>query len=263
MRRKGSIRRTGRPCIARACALLAALVAAAPLASQPAPDELLESAESSLFPESFRATVALVTREGGRTTSRMELELTYRQGTGSYMEVTAPARSRGLRFLQREETLWMYNSRAGGGRALRVSPRASFQGSTFSNRDLSDPQFAEEYTVELGGSETISHADLGQVATWVLDATARDEETAYARIRLWVAQESRLLLRTHYFAKSGLLFKTADYRGIRELAGARRPTIVEMRDRQQSDLVSTMELLELEAAPDLPDRLFTERHLTR
>lgn len=233
------------------------------ISAQPSPDELLTDAENSVFPDNFRAEVTLTTSEGGKTISEMVLSIVYRHDTGSYMEVMAPARSRGLRFLQIEESLWMYNLRAGGGRAIRLSPRASFQGSTFSNRDLSDPEFANDYTVELAGSESIEHPDLGSTECWVLEATARNEQLAYARTRLWVAKESRLMLRSHYFAKSGLLFKTALFRNIRELAGARRPTTIEMQSRQESDRVSIMTITSLEQADDLPDRLFTRRYLTR
>lgn len=242
-----------------------ARVAAAPAggADTPPADELLLAAENSVFPDSFIATVILTTREGDEVTSEMELDMSYRHDTGSYMEVVAPARSRGLRFLQLEETLWMYNPRAGGGRSIRLSPRASFQGSAFSNRDLSDPEFADDYDVRIDGSETIDHPDLGGVECWVLDATATDDSLAYARIRLWVTKEERFFVRSEYFAKSGLLFKSAELREIDEIAGARRPTVMEMRSRQESDLVSTMRITRMQVADDLADRVFTQRHLTR
>ena len=231
--------------------------------AQPAADDLLVRAEDSVFPDSFRAEITLTTRDRGEVTSEMQLSLHYRQDAGSYMEILAPARSRGLRFLQVDETLWMYNPRAGGGRALRLSPRASFQGSVFSNRDLSNPEFANDYSVELAGSETIEHPDLGTVECWVLDAAATDDQLAYARVLLWMTKDHEILVRSHYFAKSGLLFKTAEFRDIREIAGARRPTTIEMRNRQQADLASTMSITSLEVAEDLPDRLFTQRYLTR
>jgi len=250
----------------RSAATLAAFLwalVAANVAAQPSAHDLLVAAENSVFPDSFEATVVMTTREGGEVASRMELEITYRHETGSYMEVLAPARSHGLRFLQIEKTLWMYNPRAGGGRAIRLSPRSSFQGSAFSNRDLSDPEFANDYEVRINGSEEIDHPDLGTVACWVLEATAIDESLAYARIRVWVTKETQVFVRAAYYAKSGLLFKSSELRKIEELAEARRPTVIEMRSRQQSDLVSTMEITSMRVADDLPDRVFTQRHLTR
>lgn len=253
-----------RACRGATTLALAVLALAAPSANaQPSADELLVAAENSVFPDSFEATMVLTTREGGEVASRMELEAAYRHETGSYMEVISPARSRGLRFLQIEETLWMYNPRAGGGRAIRLSPRSSFQGSAFSNRDLSDPEFADDYDVRIDGSEEIEHPELGTVACWILEATATDESLAYARIRMWVTKDTQIFVRADYYAKSGLLFKSSSLRGIAELAGARRPTVIEMQSRQQSDLVSTMEITDMRVADDLPDRLFTQRYLTR
>lgn len=249
--------------VAKVIAIAALVGLATPVFAQPSADELLLRAENSVFPDSFRAEVRLITREGDEITSEMELSLEYKQDVGSYMEILTPARSRGLRFLQIDDSLWMYNPRAAGGRALRLSPRDSFQGSAFSNRDLSDPEFADRYSVELAGSETIEHPGLGDVECWVLEATAEDDQLAYARVRLWITKEREILVRSHYFAKSGLLFKTAEYRDIRQIAGAERPTTVEMRDRQQTDRVSTMSITSMEVANDLPDRVFTQRHLTR
>ena len=248
---------------AAAAILAIAVLRPTPLLAQPSPGELLLSAENSVFPDSFRAVITLMTREDGDVTSEMELSLEYKHEVGSYMEVLAPARSRGLRFLEADETLWMYNPRAGGGRALRLSRRAAFQGSTFSNRDLSNPEFADDYSVELWGSETIDHPDLGPVKCWVLEAIATNDQIAYARVRLWIEQEREILVRSHYFAKSGLLFKTAEFLNIRQIAGAERPTTIEMRDRQQANLVSTMTITSLEVADDIPDRTFTQRYLTR
>ncbi|MFW5826425.1 MAG: outer membrane lipoprotein-sorting protein [bacterium] len=249
--------------LATAAFLVALLVLPTLADAQPSADELLVAAENSVFPDSFVATVVLTTTEDGEAASEMELEISYRHETGSYMEVVAPARSRGLRFLQIEETLWMYNPRAGGGRAIRLSPRSSFQGSAFSNRDLSDPEFADDYDARIDGSEEIEHPELGRVDCWVLEATATDDSLAYARIRVWVTEETRYFVRAEYYAKSGLLFKSSVLRGIERLAGARRPTVIEMRNRQREGLVSTMEITEMEVADDLPDRVFTQRHLTR
>ena len=246
-----------------ALGLLLALVAAAVAAQQPSARELLESAEDTVFPDSFEATIVLTTTEDGEKVSELELDLQYKSGAGSYMEVVAPARSRGLRFLQSNENLWMYNPRAGGGRAIRLSPRASFQGSVFSNRDLSNPEFADDYDVALTRRQTIDHDERGEVETYRLEADARDEQQAYARVVLWVAISDRTLLRSHYFAKSGLLFKTAEYSGFRELAGANRPSVIEMVSQQNKGRKSTMEVTQLEATDDLPDRRFTQQYLTR
>lgn len=249
--------------VATVLALAALVSLAGPVFAQPSAHELLLRAENTVFPDSFRAEVTLTTREDDETTFEMELSLDYKQDVGSYMEILAPERSRGLRFLQIDDSLWMYNPRAAGGRALRLSPRDSFQGSAFSNRDLSDPEFADSYSVELAGSETIEHPDLGDVECWVLEATAEDDQLAYARVRLWIAKEREILVRSHYLAKSGLLFKTAEYLDIRQIAGAERPTTIEMRDRQQANRVSTMSITSMEVANDLPNRVFTQRNLTR
>ena len=157
----------------------------------------------------------------------------------------------------------MYNPRSGSNRAIRLSPRAAFQGSVFSNRDLSDPQFTGDYEVSVSGTETITHEELGEVPCYVLEAEARDESVAYARIRLWIRRSDSLLLRGEYYAKSGLLFKRAEFLGIRQLAGRQRPTEIRMVSQQAHGTAGTMVIHALETHDALPARQFSQTYLTR
>lgn len=175
----------------------------------------------------------------------------------------ASARSRGLRFLQIEEDVWMYNPRARSSRAVRPSPRASFQGSVFSNRDLSDPQFTDDYTVRIARTETIAHDELGEVDCYVLEAEAAGDNVAYARIRMWVRVADALLLRAEYYAKSGLLYKRSEFGGITELGGRERPMQIRMISQQAQGTVSTMIIHSLRISDSLPARQFTQSYLTR
>ncbi len=240
-----------------------AAVAPAQSGQTPAAEDLLETAESSVWPHVFTADVSLRTTENGETVSEMRLEVLHSREMGTYMEITEPARSRGLRFLQVEERLWMYNPRSGSNRAIRLSPRAAFQGSVFSNRDLSDPQFTDDYEVSVSGTETITHEELGEVPCYVLEAEARDESVAYARIRLWIRRSDSLLLRGEYYAKSGLLFKRAEFLGIRQLAGRQRPTEIRMVSQQAHGTAGTMVIHALETHDALPARQFSQTYLTR
>ncbi|MFW5684893.1 MAG: outer membrane lipoprotein-sorting protein [Spirochaetota bacterium] len=253
--------RAGAIAMLTAVALMAGTAAFAQ--ETPSAAELISAAETSVFPERFEARLTLTTREDDDVTSRMELAIAYRDGAGSYIEVLAPERSRGLRFLQTDDRLWMYNPRAGGDQAIRLSPRAVFQGSAFSNRDLTDLGFADDYDVSVRETETIDHPDLGAVESWVLEATARNDQISYARILMWITVNDRILVRSEYYAKSDLLVKQARLERIRELAGRRRPTVMHMSSAQRGSLASTMEIEALTPRPDLSEQIFTQEYLTR
>ncbi len=224
-------------------------------------DQVVRSAEQSVFPDAFvmHATLETLPAES----PRMEMTVSYKRNVGSRIELLAPARSRGLRFLQKEDALWLFNPQAGTSQAIRLSPKAAFQGSVFSNRDIGDPQYSTEYVTRLAGTETIDHPDLGSVPTIVLEGTARNESVAYSKIKLWVRSSDDMLLKGEYYAKSGLLFKRALFTGIRELAGRERPTVIRMISLDQPDRESVMTITSLEEKPDLSDALFSLAALTR
>jgi outer membrane lipoprotein-sorting protein len=227
------------------------------------PDQIVRRAEQSVFPDSFVMQATLRTLESGAVTSNMQMSVTFKRGVGSRIELLSPPRSRGMRFLQKEDALWLFNPAAGSSQAIRLSPKAAFQGSVFSNRDVGDPQYSTEYTMSVQGTETLDHPELGKVAALVLEGTARNEMVAYSRVKLWVRASDDMLLTAEYYAKSGLLFKRAVFTGIRPMAGRERPTVIRMVSLDQPNRESIMTVTSLEEKPDLPDALFTLAALTR
>lgn len=253
--------------IAVTAALLAPATLAAQQLSELSADELLRRADDTLFPESFTATMRMTTERPDRRTTEMLLDNRHLEGEGTLMEVEEPARSRGMRFLQKDEDLWMYNPRAGSRRAIRLSPRDSFQGSVFSNNDVSDPDYADDYTATLAGTETLDHPQLGEVQTTVVEATASHDESAYGRIMMWIwggeSGDRIIPLRFDYYSRSGLLFKRMFLSDIERLAGADRPRTMRMESLEEEGAVTTVRIEALEATDDLPPRIFNQQELTR
>ncbi|MGC9313840.1 MAG: hypothetical protein ACP5IA_14225, partial [Sediminispirochaetaceae bacterium] len=62
-------------------------------------DELIEEAESVLSPASYYYEMSITTEKPGGSDRTLEMEGYYKEGRGSYIELTGPARSRGIRFL--------------------------------------------------------------------------------------------------------------------------------------------------------------------
>jgi outer membrane lipoprotein-sorting protein len=226
-------------------------------------EEALRRVEQSAFPDAFVMRATLATLDSGQETASMEMDITYKKGVGSRIELLSPPRSRGIRFLQKEGALWLFNPVAGTGQAIRLSPRAAFQGSVFSNRDLGDPQYSTEYDVRFGGTETFTHPQLGAVPVVVLEATARNPQAAYSRLKLFARATDYLLLQGEYYAKSGLLFKRQLFTGIRDMAGRERPTVIHMVSLDQPNRESVLTIEQMELKPDLPDSMFSLSALTR
>jgi hypothetical protein len=240
--------------------------------------ELLNLVDETLFPDSFVATFRMTTERPGRRTTEMLMENSHLEGSGTFMEVEEPRRSRGMRFLQKEDDLWMYNPRSGSRRAIRLSPRDSFQGSVFSNNDVSDPEYSDDYTAGLAGRATLDHPQLGTVETTVIEARAAHDEAAYGRIEIYLwhavgtaaeglsgpgAPGDVIPLRFDYYSRSGLAFKRMLLLEIKELADATRPTVMRMESLEEQGAVTTVRIEALEARNDIPQRLFNQQELTR
>jgi len=227
------------------------------------PEEIIRRAEQTVFPDAYVMRVTLQTVQPGREPASMEMTVTYKRNVGSRIELLSPARSRGIRFLQKEDALWLFNPGAGTSQAIRLSPKAAFQGSVFSNRDVGDPQYSLEYDMRLAGNETFDHPQLGNVSALLLEGAARNEQVAYSKVKLWVRASDFMLLQGEYYAKSGLLFKRALFTGVRQTGGRDRPTVVRMVSYDQPDRESVLTISQLEERPDLPDSIFTLAALTR
>lgn len=226
------------------------------------PEQVIDKADEVMYPDSFFMLVTMVTKGPGIDRS-MTLESYHKDGVGSFMEILKPARSKGMRFLQKENTLWMFNPKSRSRKAIRLSPKGAFQGSVFSNNDVSDPDYADDYDTAFLANEFLEHAELGRMECYVIEGSAKDEKTSYARIKVWCTIEDFLPLKFQYYAKSGMLFKEMELSGFKQLAGRLRPTIINMKSFEQKDTISTVTIEKLEIRDNLSDSMFTQEALKR
>jgi outer membrane lipoprotein-sorting protein len=191
------------------------------------------------------------------------METLYKEGTGSFIEMTAPARSRGLRFLEKGDSLYMYNPKSNSRRPLRLSPEQSFQGTVFSNNDVSDQQYTDDYSATLEDEIEIEHPDFGTLACRILNAVAKRPEAPYGRIEIYIDMANLRPLRFDYYAKSGMLFKSMLLKDYRQMAGKLRPGVMHMDSFELDGAWSEVIIESMEALDDIPDSRFTTASLTR
>jgi len=245
-------------------ALVGALGASA-LGAADLPDgqQLLAAVDAIRFPENFFMQVTLTTVSPGEADKVMSLSNTHKKKFGSFLEIESPARSKGTKMLTQEGTLWMYNPKAGSTKPLRLAPRDSFQGSTFSNSDVSKTAFTEEYAGTLEGEDTVETAEFGTVRAWRLRADATTPEAAYGHIILWVRQGDLLPLKFDYYAKSGLLFRQMVLSEYKTLAGRLRASRMEMTSLDKKGTKTVLHIDAMELRADIPDALYNLTTLTK
>lgn len=243
--------------------LLVALVAAS-LSAADLPDgqKLLAQVDAIRFPDNFSMKVTLTTSTVGETDKVMSMENTHKKGFGSFIEILAPARSKGTKMLTQDGTLWMYNPKSGSTKPLRLAPKDSFQGSSFSNSDVSKTSFVEDYRGTTEGEDTIETAEFGAVRAWRLRAQATTPEASYDHIVMWVRQGDLLPLKFDYYAKSGLLFRQMTLSEFKTMAGRVRATRLEMTSLDKKGTKTVLHIDSMEEK-NLPDSLFNLTNLTK
>jgi outer membrane lipoprotein-sorting protein len=238
------------------------LSSALPLSAAPSADELLAAVDKVLSLEAYVSTVTMETTEAGSTPRSMTFETKSRRDKGTYMEITAPARTKGTRFLQLEGSLWMFNPKAGSANAIRLSAQDSFQGSTFSNADVGKNQFSADYSPSLAPEETIASGDLGMVSCYVVSSVAKTAEAAYGKIMMWLRKSDSMPLKMEYYAKSGLLFKRMELSRIKDFGAITRPSLMRMESLEKKGTITTLSISAMEGK-DVPLSVFNKNYLTR
>jgi outer membrane lipoprotein-sorting protein len=243
--------------------LLATLALPAFAGSSTDPLEILRQAEQTLFPSSYEASMMMETVRPGKAVKNMSLTILSAEGIGSLMEITDPPRSKGIRFLQKSDTLLMYSPRSGSRKAVRLSAQESFQGSLFANNDISDSVYSDDYLPVYIGRVMLDHPQLGRVECDLIEGTALHAKAPYGKIEMWVLAENLIPVKFNFYAKSGLLLRTMVLSDLKELGGKLRPSLMRMESITDPGSWTDVRIMTLVARQDLSPSLFTESNLTR
>jgi len=245
------------------CLALAALTLPGSAADLPDGQKLLAQVDAIRFPENFFMRVTLTTVSPGDSDKIMTLDNTHKKAFGSFLEIQAPARSKGTKMLTQEGTLWMFNPKSGSTKPLRLAPRDSFQGSSFSNSDVSKTSFTEDYAGTNEGEDSVETAEFGTVKAWRLRADATNPEASYGHILMWIRQGDLLPLKFDYYAKSGLLFRQMLLSEYKTLAGRLRATRMEMTSLDKKGTKTVLHIDQMDLRDSIPDSLYNLTNLTK
>ena len=232
-------------------------------AQAPDGEKILAEIDQIRFPQAFSMRITLTTVTQGEDDKVMVIDVTHKTPLGSFLDIRSPVRSKGTRMLTEEGSLWMYNPRSGSTKPLRLSPRDAFQGSAFSNSDVSNTTFLDQYKGVFEAEETVDTPEFGRVEAWRIRAEATTPEAAYGKIVMWVRKSDLLPLKFDYYAKSGLLFRKMVLSGYKVMAGRLRASKMTMVSMDQTGTRSILTIDQMRARKDIPDALFNLNELTR
>lgn len=197
----------------------------------------------------------------GKRTSRTVLSKTYSEGSGkSFTEYLAPVSDKGTKMLKLENQLWIYSPSAD--RTIQISGhllRQSVMGSDLSYEDMMENRkLSELYDAKITGQE-----NLGDRVTLVLELTAKVQDVAYYRQKIWVDRERLVPLRQELYARSGQLLKKTEMSDVKNIQGRWFPTTIIYKDMLKEGNGTEFKMTSIKFDQDIPDYIFTKASLKK
>jgi outer membrane lipoprotein-sorting protein len=188
----------------------------------------------------------------GRNPIKFIYEVYSKGGTKALMEIVYPVRDKGKKILLLDNNLWMYVPDVS--RPIRLSRNQSFMGSTFSNEDVSDSTWEDDY-------DPVITAEKENMLLLTLKAKRKD--VAYKQIDIWVNKETRVQAEGVYYGLSNKPIKKIYFSNVKEIAGLLRPLDMRMVDLLEQGAYTDVKLLELKELDSIPDYKFDASQLGR
>lgn len=168
----------------------------------------------------------------------------------SLVTFESPARQKGRVLLKQDNDMWLYIP--GTRKVIRISPAQRLLGET-SNGDVTGSNLAMDYDASLSSDK--NDTQQGQIK---LTLTAKTKSVTYHQVVFWLEQVAPYKpLRSEYYARSGKLLKTADYKAFKDFNGQLKIHKMLLTDPLIEGSYTWM-LFDNYRASDLPDARFNK-----
>lgn len=195
---------------------------------------------------------------GRRASRTMEMKSWSVGDKQSFTEYLSPAREAGTKMLKLEDKLWIYSPSTD--RIIQISGhmlRQSMMGSDLSYEDMmNDEKMRDKYNAEVIFDEVYQERKC-----WVLEMTAKVDDVAYFKRKVWVDTERYIPLKEELFAKSGKLLKKTELSNVKNINGRWYPMKVEFKDMLKSGGGTEFIVDEIQFNVRIPENLFTKGSL--
>lgn len=224
---------------------------------QPGAKEIIDKVDKNMSSKNrvFESTMTI----HGKRRSRTITSKSYSVGdTKSFTEYLSPVREQGTKMLKLEDQLWIYSPTTD--RTIQISGhmlRQSVMGSDLSYEDMmEDRKLIDIYNAKVIGNEQIEGRK-----TWVLELTAKVEDVAYAKRKIWIDTERFIPLKEELFAKSGQLLKRTTLSNVIQIEGRWFPTTIVYKDILKDGEGTEFKITSIQFNQDIPDYIFTKAAL--
>lgn len=190
--------------------------------------QILDRVDDSLFPKSFIMKARMINYESGKKKNEFLYNIKANGDAGTLMAFEYPQSEIGKKFLFKDRNIWM--AIPGVSNPIRLSPKQNFMGSSFSNNDLMDTEFKDDYDPVLEGTVQVGSAEAYKIL-----CTATNPKVTYYKVIMMIEKKSLIPVKFEYYTRSGKLLKTLELSEVKQLAGRARPTKMVMKSMLEED----------------------------
>jgi hypothetical protein len=157
----------------------------------------------------FSFDITNVSYKSNRDSRTNQLSVDVKQGN-SLVKFKSPARQQGRILLKKQSDMWLYIP--GTRKVIRISPAQRLLGET-SNADVTGSNFSRDYVAEI-----MSQTDKPDHIKLVLKA--KKNSMSYQQVIFWLQNQVPFKpIKSEYYARSGKLLKTAEYKVFKSFDG--------------------------------------------
>ncbi len=195
----------------------------------------------------------------GKRNSRTIISSTMSEGTKkSFTEYLSPASEKGTKMLKLQNQLWIYSPSTD--RIIQISGnmlRQSVMGSDLSYEDMMD----DRKLTEIYSAIVVGEVKIDDRNTFIVELTAKVDNAAYYKQRMWIDQERYVPLREELYAKNGQLLKKVEMKEVQKIQGRWFPTTIIYKDMFKDGNGTEFKMNSLKFNQEIPEYIFSKAAL--
>jgi outer membrane lipoprotein-sorting protein len=225
--------------------------------AQPDANEIMDRVDKNMSSENrvFESSMIIHGKRNSRTITSKTYSV---KDIKSFTEYLSPAREQGTKMLKLEDQLWIYSPSTD--RTIQISGhmlRQSVMGSDLSYEDMMDDRELRD----IYDAKVIDEEEIDGRKTWILELTAKVDDVAYFKRKVWIDTERYIPLKEDLFAKSGQLLKRVTMSGVQKIEGRWFPTIVVYKDMLKQGDGTEFKMTSIKFNQKIQEYIFTKAAL--
>ncbi len=225
--------------------------------AQPDANEILDRVDKNMSSENrvFESSMIIHGKRNTRTITSQTYSV---KDIKSFTEYLSPAREQGTKMLKLEDQLWIYSPSTD--RTIQISGhmlRQSVMGSDLSYEDMMDDRELQD----IYNAIVIDEEEIDGRKTWILELTAKVDDVAYFKRKVWIDTERYIPLKEDLFAKSGQLLKRATMSDVQKIEGRWFPKTVVYKDMLKQGDGTEFKITSIKFNQKIQEYIFTKAAL--